>query len=83
MHEACLHHKGRVTEEVVLVYLFNRNERPLRFLIQISLAAMYRIPRRMSSATPDHVPLGWGGGGGGSHRLALCQLRSNVIQSYK
>ena len=31
--------------------------------------------------------LGWGGGGGGgggsSHRLALCQLRSKVIQSYK
>ena len=23
------------------------------------------------------------GVGGGSHRLALCQLRSNVIQSYK
>ena len=22
-------------------------------------------------------------GGGGSHRLALCQLRSKVIQSYK
>ena len=27
--------------------------------------------------------VGWGGGGGGSHRLALCQLRSKVIQSYK
>ena len=27
--------------------------------------------------------MGWGGGGGGSHRLALCQLRSKVIQSYK
>ena len=25
--------------------------------------------------------VGWGGGG--SHRLALCQLRSKVIQSYK
>ena len=24
-----------------------------------------------------------GVGGGGSHRLALCQLRSKVIQSYK
>ena len=27
--------------------------------------------------------VGWGGGGWGSHRLALCQLRSKVIQSYK
>ena len=30
--------------------------------------------------------VGWGGVGvgvGGSHRLALCQLRSKVIQSYK
>ena len=28
--------------------------------------------------------VGWvGGWGGGSHRLALCQLRSKVIQSYK
>ena len=27
--------------------------------------------------------VGRGGGGGGSHRLALCQLRSKVIQSYK
>ena len=31
--------------------------------------------------------VGWGGGGGGgwggSHRLALYQLRSKVIQSYK
>ena len=29
------------------------------------------------------VCVGVGGGGGGSHRLALCQLRSKVIQSYK
>ena len=27
--------------------------------------------------------VGWGWGWGGSHRLALCQLRSKVIQSYK
>ena len=29
------------------------------------------------------VGWGWGWGWGGSHRLALCQLRSKVIQSYK
>ena len=29
------------------------------------------------------VRVGWGGGGGGSHSLALCQLRSKVILSYK
>ena len=37
---------------------------------------------RMVSVS-GRVGWGGGGGGGGSHRLALCQLRPKVIQSYK